>query len=143
MKGKSQMKNIGRYNGITCYECTYNEYIDAYNKDLDDGKQIFIIDGTMVRQNVIIGQYDGKRVKDLYDSCMYYCCNDDVMEFNRQKKASFTADNIKCNEKPAEEANEKQESQMTATTYEELMKQDIDFGKYSVVVDEFFALLEA
>ena len=142
MKGKSQMKNIGRYNGITCYECTYNEYIDAYNKDLDDGKQIFIIDGTMVRQNVIIGQYDGKRVKDLYDGCVYYC-NDDVMEFNRQKKVSFTAKNSKCNEKPAEDANEKHESQMTATTYEELMKQDIDFGKYSVVVDEFFALLEA
>lgn len=138
MKGKSQMKNIGRYNGIACYECTYNEYIDVYNKDLDDGKQIFIIDGTMVRQNVIIGQYDGKRVKDLYDGCVYYC-NDDVMEFNRQKKA----ENSKCNEKPAEEVNEKQEGQMTATTYEELVKQDIDFGKYSVVVDEFFALLEA
>ena len=45
--------------------------------------------------------------------------------------------------KTAEKANEKQESQMTAITYEELVKQDIDFGKYSVVVDEFFALLEA
>lgn len=138
MKGKSQMKNIGRYNDITCYECTYNEYVDIYNKDLDNGKQIFIIDGTMVKQNVIIGQYDGKRVKDLYDGRVYYC-NDDVMEFNRQKKV----ENSKCNEKPAEKTNEKQEGQMTATTYEELVKQDIDFGKYSVVVDEFFALLEA
>ena len=128
------MKNIGRYNGISCYECTYNEYVDAYNKDLDNGKQIFIIDGTMVRQNVIIGQYDGKRVKDLY-----YYCNDDVMEFNRQKKA----ENSKCNEKSVEETNKKQEGQMTAITYEELVKQNIDFGKYSVVVDEFFALLEA
>ena len=132
------MKNIGRYNGISCYECTYNEYVDAYNKDLDDGKQIFIIDGTMVRQNVIIGQYDGKRVKDLYDGRVYYC-NDDVMEFNRQKKV----ENSKCNEMPAEKANEKQEGQMTVASYEELVKQDIDFGKYSVVVDEFFALLEA
>lgn len=138
MKGKNQMKNIGRYNGITCYECTYNEYVDAYNKDLDNGKQIFIIDGTMVRQNVIIGQYDGKRVKDLYDGCVYYC-NDDIMEFNRQKKV----ENSKWNEKFAEEANEKQEVQMTVASYEELVKQDIDFRRYSTVVDEFFALLEA
>jgi hypothetical protein len=29
-----------------------------------------------------------------------------------------------------------------AVPYEELVKQDIDFGKYSTVVDQFFALLE-
>ena len=132
------MKNIGRYNGIPCYECTYKEYVDTYNKDLDTGKQIFIIDGTMVRQNVIVGKYDGQRVTDLYDGQTYYH-NDDVMEFNRQKKVSFTADNSKCNEEFAEEV----EGQMTAASYEELVKQDIDFGKYSTVVDEFFALLEA
>lgn len=135
------MKNIGKYNGIPCYSCTYNEYIDVYNKDLDNGKQIFIIDGTMVKHNVIIGQYDGKRVKDLYDGRVYYC-NDDVMEFNRQKKATFTANNSKWDEKFTEEVKAEQEGQMTTASYEELVKQDIDFGKYSTVVDEFFALLE-
>ena len=136
------MKNIGKYNGIPCYECTHKEYVDAYNKDLDTGKQIFIIDGTMVRQNVIVGKYDGQRVKDLYDGHVYYR-NDDVMEFNKQKKASFTADNSKYNEKFVEEVKTAQESQVTAASYEELVKQDIDFRRYSTVVDEFFALLEA
>lgn len=135
------MKNIGKYNGIPCYECTHKEYVDAYNKDLDTGKQIFIIDGTMVRQNVIVGKYDGQRVKDLYDGRVYYH-NDDVMEFNKQKKASVTADNSKWDEKFVEEVKMKQEDQMTVASYEELVKQDIDFGKYSTVVDEFFALLE-
>ena len=135
------MKNIGKYNGIPCYECTHKEYVDAYNKDLDTGKQIFIIDGTMVRQNVIVGKYDGQRVKDLYDGRVYYR-NDDVMEFNKQKKASVTADNSKWDEKFVEEVKMKQEGQMTVASYEELVKQDIDFGKYSTVVDQFFALLE-
>ena len=136
------MKNIGKYNSIPCYECTHKEYVDAYNKDLDTGKQIFIIDGTMVRQNVIVGKYDGQRVKDLYDGRVYYR-NDDVMEFNKQKKASVTADNSKWDEKFVEEVKTAQESQVTATaSYEELVKQDIDFSKYSTVVDQFFALLE-
>ena len=50
------MKNIGKYNGIPCYECTHKEYVNAYNNKLDNGKQIFIIDGTMVKQNVIVGK---------------------------------------------------------------------------------------
>lgn len=132
------MKNIGKYNGIHCYECTHKEYVDAYNKDLDTGKQIFIIDGTMVRQNVIVGKYDGQRVKDLYDGQVYYR-NDDVMEFNKQKKASFTADNSKYDEEFVEEVK----ATGTAASYEDLVKQDIDFRRYSTVVDEFFALLEA
>ena len=136
------MKNIGKYNGIPCYECTHKEYVDAYNKDLDTGKQIFIIDGTMVRQNVIVGKYDGQRVKDLYDGRVYYR-NDDVMEFNKQKKTSVTADNSKWDEKFVEEVKTAQEGQVTVASYEELVKQDIDFGKYSTVVDQFFALLEA
>lgn len=132
------MKNIGKYNGTPCYECTHKEYVDAYNKDLDTGKQIFIIDGTMIKRNVIVGKYDGQRVKDLYDGQVYYR-NDDVMNFNKQKKVSFTADNSKYDEKFVEEVKVKQ---MTAASYEELVKQDIDFRRYSTVVDEFFALLE-
>lgn len=136
------MKNIGKYNGVPCYECTHKEYVNTYNSNLDNGKQIFIIDGTMVRQNVIIGKYDGQRVKDLYDGQVYYR-NDDVMNFNKQKKASFTADNSKYDEKFVEEVKTAQESQVTAASYEELVKQDIDFRRYSTVVDQFFALLEA
>lgn len=133
------MKNIGKYQGIPCYECTHKEYVNTYNSNLDNGKQIFIIDGTMVRQNVIVGKYDGQRVKDLYDGHAYYR-NDDVMEFNKQKQASFTANNSKWDEKFVKEVKATETS--VAVSYEELVKQDIDFGKYSTVVDEFFALLE-
>lgn len=135
------MKNIGKYNGIPCYECTHKEYVDAYNKDLDTGKQIFIIDGTMVKRNIIVGKYDGQRVKDLYDGQVYYR-NDDVMEFNKQKKVSVTADNSGWNDKFVEKVKMPQESQVTTASYEELVKQDVDFRRYSTVVDEFFALLE-
>lgn len=128
------MKNIGKYNGIPCYECTHGEYVDAYNKDLDNGKQIFIINGVMVRQNVIIGIYDGKHVKDSYDGKVYYHTYDknDVMQFKTP-----SADN-KCEEVKAAVP----ESRVTTATYEELVKQDIDFSKYSAAVDKFFALLE-
>lgn len=131
------MKNIGKYHGIPCYECTRKEYLE--NKDLDDGKQIFIVDGIMVRQNIIVGKYDGKHVTDLYDGKVYYH-NDDVMNFGKQtpEKITFTA----RDEEFVEEVRVKQEGRMTVATYEELVKQDIDFGKYSTVVDQFFALLE-
>ena len=137
------MKNIGKYNGIPCYECSHKEFVDAYNKDLDNGKQIFIIDGTMVRQNVIIGYYDGKHVKDVYDGKVYYR-NDDVMNFGKQapEKITFTAQNSKWDEKFVEDVKAKQEGRMTVASYEELVKRDIDFRKYSTVVDQFFALLE-
>ena len=42
------MKNIGKYQGIPCYTCTNAEWKSYYDKGKDDGKQIFIIDGTMV-----------------------------------------------------------------------------------------------
>ena len=130
------MKNIGKYNGVFCYTCTNAEWKDCYNRGQDDGKQIFIIDGVMVRNNKIIGHYDGKHVKDKYDEQPYYV----EVKIDRQKKATFTAENSKWDEEFVEEVK------MTGTTvvvpYEELVKQDIDFGKYSTVVDEFFALLE-
>ena len=123
------MKNIGKYNGIPCYECTHGEYVDAYNKDLDNGKQIFIINGVMVKQNVIVGIYDGKHVKDQYDGKVYYRTYD--------SNKTTAANDSKC-----EEVKVAQESRVTTASYEELVNQDIDFGKYSTVVDEFFALLE-
>lgn len=140
------MKNIGKYEGVPCYECTNAEWKNYYDKNLDNGRQIFIIDGVMVQKNKIVGYYDGTHVKDRYDEQPYYVevkvDNGDVMDFNKQKKASFTADNSKWNEKFVEEVKTAQEGRMTAASYEELVKQDIDFRKYSTVVDQFFALLE-
>ena len=140
------MKNIGKYNGIPCYTCTNVEWKDCYDKGQDNGKQIFIIDGVMVCKNKIIGHYDGQHVKDRYDEQPYYVevkiDHGDVMAFNKQKKATFTAENSKWDEEFVEEVKAKQESRMTVASYEELVKQDIDFGKYSTVVDQFFALLE-
>lgn len=141
------MKNIGKYNGVPCYECTNVEWKNCYDRGRDDGKQIFIIDGVMVRNNKIVGHYDGQHVKDRYDDQLYYVevkvDNGDVMDFNKQKKATFTAKNSKYDEKFVEEVKTAQEGRMTVASYEELVKQDIDFGKYSTVVDQFFALLEA
>ena len=138
------MKNIGKYNGIPCYTCTNVEWKDCYDNGNDNGKQIFIIDGIMVRNNKIIGHYDGQHVKDRYDEQSYYVemwktDNSDVMAFNKQKKTTFTAENSKWDEKFVEEVKATE----TAASYEELVKQDINFGNYSTVVDEFFALLEA
>ena len=59
------MKHIGKYQGTPCYECNDREYKDALSRDKDNGEQIFIIDGTMVRRNIIIGYYDGKSVADM------------------------------------------------------------------------------
>ena len=140
------MKNIGRYNGIPCYICTNVEWKDRYDRGQDDGKQIFIIDGIMVRNNKIIGHYDGTHVKDRYDEQPYFVVtatkdDGDVMHFNK-KKASFTAENSQWAKEFVEEVKETQEGQMTVASYEELVKQDIDFGRYSTVVDQFFALLD-
>ena len=141
------MKNIGKYNGVFCYTCTNVEWKDAYDRGQDDGKQIFIIDGVMVRNNKIVGYYDGKHVKDRYDEQPYYVevkvDNGDVMAFNKQKKATVTAENSKWDKKFVEEVKAAQAGTTVVVPYEELVKQDIDFGKYSTVVDEFFALLEA
>jgi hypothetical protein len=116
------MKNIGKYNGVPCYECTNVEWKDRYDRGQDNGKQIFIIDGVMVRNNKIVGHYDGKHVTDRYDEQPYYVeikvDNYDVM--NMRKKAE-TADNV---------------------SYEEVVAKEIHFSDYSHVVDEFFALLE-
>jgi hypothetical protein len=128
------MNHIGKYQGTPCYECSDREYKDALNKGQDDGKQIFIINGVMVRQNVIIGIYDGKHVKDSYDGKVYYHTYDknDVMQFKAPA----------AKEEYVEEVKVASESRVTAVSYEELVKQDIDFGKYSAAVDKFFALLE-
>ena len=126
---KNEMKNIGRYNGISCYECSHSEYVNAYDNKLDDGKQIFIIDGTMVQKNTIIGYYDGKHVNDVYDGKMYY-----AKMPNQKKTATVTAD-----KKFVEEVKT---SSSTGATYEEVVAKEICFSDYSKIVDDFFAKLE-
>lgn len=127
------MKNLGKYQGALCFECSEKEYQRIFNRGDDNGKHIYIVNGTMIRKNKIIGYYDGNYVEDIYDGQSYFKTdvkdNHDVM--------SFTAENSKWDEKFV-----KQESHMTVASYEELIKQDIDFRKYSTIVDEFFALLE-
>lgn len=123
------MKNIGRYNGISCYECSHSEYVNAYDNKLDDGKQIFIIDGTMVQKNTIIGYYDGKHVNDVYDGKTYY-----AKMPNQKKTATVTAD-----KKFVEEVKT---SSPTGVTYEEVVAKEIRFSDYSKIVDDFFAKLE-
>ena len=109
------MKNIGKYNGIPCYECTHKEYVTARNSKLDDGRQIFIIEGTMVKNNIIIGYYDGKSVDDVYDMKTY-------LRSNEAKTAQ---------ERPTTVA------EATGTEVKEIVYSD-----YSIVVDDFFANLE-
>ena len=55
------MENIGAYHGITCFKCTEGEYLNLYysGKMKDD---IYIINGTMVRNNKLVGHYDGRKV---------------------------------------------------------------------------------
>ena len=65
------MKNIGKYSGISCYTCTDGEYKEALKFGQDDGTRIFIIDETMVKKNEIIGYYDGRHVRDVYDGVPY------------------------------------------------------------------------
>ena len=136
------MKNIGKYNGIPCYECTNVEWKDRYDRGQDNGKQIFIIDGVMVRNNKIVGYYDGIHVKDRYDEQPYYVevkiDNYDVMNMPKRQKAK-AADEAPC----ASGCNTAEKTEtVVAVSYEELVNQVIDFGRYSTVVDEFFALLE-
>ena len=112
------MKNIGKYNGVPCYECTNVEWKDRYDRGQDNGKQIFIIDGIMVRNNKIIGHYDGKRVRDRYDEQLYFV-------------ATATKDNH----------NVMDMRNKAETADEEIVTKEIHFSDYSRVVDEFFATL--
>lgn len=132
------MKNIGKYQGITCYDCSFGEYKDAYKKGNDNGRQIYIIDGTMVQKNTIIGYYDGNSVRDVYDGKVYHHFDQDVMEFKVSKTANVTAENSQGNEKVYEVAS----TPGKTMTYEEVVAQEIKFSDYSKIVDEFFLNLE-
>ena len=112
------MKNIGRYNGISCYECSDKEYAVAVNSGQDMGNQIFIIDGTMVRNNVIVGYYDGRHVRDVYDGVPY-----------------------KVKNMPEPQVDMDREPEVPVATGMPEIK-DIVYSDYTKVVDDFFAHLK-
>ena len=70
MKGKIEMKNIGKYNRVDCYECTQEEYEREYKRGLDSC--IYIIDGVMVKNNLKIGYWDGELVKECRPVVYHY-----------------------------------------------------------------------
>ena len=106
------MKSIGIYKGYKCYVCTDKEY----NEDTICPDIIYIIDGTMVKNGLIVGHYDGNVVRDVYDCVPYKVRHTPGPEMEM----------VKTEEK----------------TEEVVVDTDIDFSKYSTVVDEFFRLLD-
>ena len=108
------MENIGIYRGYKCYVCTDKEY----NECTDIRPNIiYVIDGTMVKNGLIIGHYDGTSVRDVYDCVPYKVRHTPGPEKKMMK-------------------TEKKDEEVELDT-------DIDFSKYSTVVDEFFRLLDA
>ena len=122
------MNFVGQYRGMKCYVCSFGVYKDIYNKGMDVGDAIFIIGNTMVQNNKIIGYYDGKVIKEVYDRVPYL-----------KEEVEYTVDNMPA-KKPEPEVAKVPE---TAVTTEPKMEiKEIHFTDYSKVVDEFFALLE-
>ena len=110
------MKNIGIYKGYNCYTCSDKEY----NESTIRPDAIYIIDGTMVRNGLIVGHYNGNVVRDVYDCVPYKVRRTPGPEIEIVK---------------TEKKNEKKTEEVKLDT-------DIDFSKYSKVVDEFFRLLD-
>lgn len=106
------MKNIGKYQGILCYECNNKEYKDVLKSGQDNGKAIFIIDGTMVKKNEIVGYYDGNHVREVYDGVPY------IVE--KQPGPIMPMD----------------------IEVEKVEVKDINYANYTQVVDNFFANLK-
>ena len=111
------MKNIGKYQGTVCYECTDKEYKDALKSGQDNGRQIFIIDGTMVKKNEIIGYYDGSHVRDVYDGVPYVVVK-----------------------QPGPQMPVEKEPEVPVATGTTEIK-EIVYSDYTTIVDDFFAHL--
>ena len=111
------MKNIGKYQGIVCYECTDKEYKDVLKSGQDNGRQIFIIGETMVKNNEIIGYYNGTHVRDVYDGVPYVVVK-----------------------QPGPQMPVEKEPETVAATGEVEIK-EIVYSDYTKIVDDFFAHL--
>ena len=141
------MKNIGRYQGTPCYECTRDELYDLLREGKGNDINIYIADGVMVKKGIIIGYYDGNTVKEDYKGTPYLSEMiysemkskwDEEERAKQEEKVYYSKKKSKWDDETEAEAAEV----ATATSYESLVKQDIDFNDYSKIVDEFFALLE-
>ena len=110
------MKNIGSYKGYPCYKCNESEWKSAWRDRKDDGSKIYILDsGVMIKNNIIIGKYDGHRVEDDFREKRYMIeDNHDVMNMRK-----------------------KEEAVVVSSSVNETVK-EICFADYSKVVDEFF-----
>ena len=133
------MNVIGTFRGMKCYACSLPVYRDIYKNDMDVGDRIFIIGGTMVRKNKVIGYYDGSYVKEVYDGESYL--KEEAIKKSAYKaggNAAVDQVNTKVNtmspKKPEPEVAKEPETAITI--------KEIRFTDYSKVVDEFFALLE-
>ena len=129
------MKNIGKYQGIPCFECTKEELYDLLREDKDDGRNIYIANGIMVKKGIVIGYYDGQRVKDDYNETPY------LETISSKDKVFYSKRKSKWDEE-VETETEVAETSADVSSYDELVKQNIDFSNYSKVVDQFFATLE-
>ena len=134
------MENIGRYNSVVCMKCSDAEYRRVRMNGLDRKDYIYVIDnprGTerpMVRDNKIIGYYDGHRVEDVYR-------NEDYLKTPKVSKNEMK--NEMANEESRWNSAPTRQTSSSPGTYNEteLKVVDIDFSKYSRVVDEFFEAL--
>jgi hypothetical protein len=106
---KNEMKNIGKYKGCDCYVCSNKEYNECTIRP----EAIYIIDGTMVKNCLIVGHYDGNVVRDVYD-CVPY----------------------KVRHEPGPQVKISVGNKNDSENVVELPQ--IDFKDYSKVVDEFF-----
>jgi hypothetical protein len=134
------MENIGKYQGIVCMKCSHLEYEKIRSNGLDRKDFIYVIDnpgGTerrMIRDNIIIGYYDGHRVEDVYKGEEY---------LKTPKVSKNEMKNRNENEESKWHETHNRQTSFSTGTYDEteLKVADIDFTKYSKVVDEFFESL--
>ncbi len=112
------MERIGTYNGRQCYKCDIYEYETYHNEGSLVSNNIYIIDGTMVKDNIIIGYYNGKSVRDDYEG----------REYLGTKKVKV-------------EVAEEPKTATSSTTGLEV--KEINYSDYTGVVDNFFEELKA
>lgn len=131
------MKNIGKYQGVFCYECTKDELDELLREGKDSDKYIYIANGVMVRRGIVIGYYDGQHVKEVYNETPYF-----LPEKNSKWNEKFVEGVRAKQEERVSYSKKSNETSVDVLSYEDLVNQKIDFGNYSKIVDEFFALLE-
>ena len=110
------MEHIGNYRGVICCKCSMNEYEDMYYRKDIDNDMIYIINGTMVHNGIIVGYYDGRSVVDDYNGKKFYVKEKPVPK------------------KPVGVGKTARENEMK----NEMKIPDIDFKMYSQIVDKFF-----